>query len=89
MFSCEFCTISKNTFFAEHVYTAASINKSEDVTVFELIAANKTINDTLFYLLSGKLPPGKFPPIKFPLENFHPENSHPGNSHLEYSHPCV
>ena len=26
VFSCEFCEISKNTFFTEHVWTTASIN---------------------------------------------------------------
>ena len=56
LFSCEFCEISKNTFFTEHLWTSASI--SESIKVFlclsiyfklsKLITFNSSLETNIF-----------------------------------------
>ena len=45
MFSCEFCKISKNIFFTEHLWATASKMKPIDVKPRTYIDSSKEIND--------------------------------------------
>ena len=60
MFSCEFCEIPKNTIFAEHLWTAASIFMTYFLFAFSIIAwklilSNKQIFDTRVLLAQTHL----------------------------------
>ena len=51
VFSCEFCEISKNTFFTEHLWTTASVNQ----IFFWKLLTRKDFIETLYFAKSNSL----------------------------------